>query len=117
MPFATKVWKRHIVGSPLYNVVRSKFPESKTSIIQSVPADLKLAKEKAYRKQRRGPYSIPTFFTTSHSAMQTAPIEHRGDVIMKPVDVQVVEDCRVSIGEAYSCRDASSPGLHGGHHC
>jgi hypothetical protein len=82
-----------------------------------MPTDLELAKAKANEKRRRGPYSIPTFLTTNQSALHTNPPEHEGDVVMKQNGVQVVKDRRVSVEKAYSSRDASPPGLDGGHHC
>jgi hypothetical protein len=47
MPSAAKIWKGCIVGSALYNSIRSKFPGAKDLKIHSMPSDLKVAKAKA----------------------------------------------------------------------
>lgn len=68
MPAAAKVWNRHIVGSPLYNFVRSKLPASTRPSLQGIPSDLEQARVKVEaQKRRRGQYSIATLLASLRS--------------------------------------------------
>lgn len=112
MPSAAKIWRRHIVGSCVYNIVRSKFPESKTPTVHELPTDLQVAKEKAAKKRRFGLYSMPTLMTTHQDTAQTLTTtqqeQNRTDCTGKSNDEHVVQVSYATSEKTSTSLDSSS---------
>jgi hypothetical protein len=71
MPCAAKVWKVHIIGSGLYQSLRSRFASiQETGSNSSVKADSNMHRAEQPQKKRRGLYSIGTLPTTNYSMTQ-----------------------------------------------
>jgi hypothetical protein len=119
MPAAAKIWRRHIVGSGVYNIVRSKFPESKTPTVQELPSDLQAVKEKAAKKRRFGLYSIPTLMTTQQDTAQTLTTtqQRQSAIVGKSTDEHVVQETYASSEKRSSSLDNSSRTLNNGDQC
>ncbi|KAH7406889.1 hypothetical protein DE146DRAFT_408178 [Phaeosphaeria sp. MPI-PUGE-AT-0046c] len=108
MPAAAKVWKRHVVGSSLYNFVRSRFPASITPTLHIIPSDLQAAKAKAQKKRRWGLYSIPTLLTSRHAVAQNEATGHVGAAVLTKTEMTMVREFRRSLEQKFASLNGSS---------
>ncbi|KAF1914727.1 hypothetical protein BDU57DRAFT_531162 [Ampelomyces quisqualis] len=109
MPSAAKIWRRHIVGSGVYNILRSMFPESNTPAIHKLPSDLQLAKERAAKKRRVGLYSILTLMTTYHDTPPTLKTtQDQTNDARKSNEEHVVEELDATSEKPSASFDSSS---------
>jgi hypothetical protein len=107
MPSAARIWKSHIVGSPLYNFIRSRFSETRDPTIHSLPSDIKVAKAKASRASRRDLHSIPTLLTTVRSPDPTLHIDQQRKIVGGSLGQQSEEDFRTSLENNAASLDES----------
>jgi hypothetical protein len=113
MPSAAKIWKCHIVESSLYNFIRSRFPETRDPTIRSMSSDLKAAKAKASKAQRRGLYSIPTLLTSIRSIGPTLHTPKQESIANITTNQEMIENFVVSPGNNFASSKDFSLELNG----
>lgn len=107
MPTAAKAWQRHMVGSVLYNFVKSKFKASKSLASQSLPSDFQKAKANA-QKRRGGLYSIATFLMSFRSSARTKQTNGTGKATRNVTELSVVRQFRQGLDQRFAVDDSLS---------